>query len=492
MIIGFDPYICLHRSVNWWLKTVIVHTDFVFTFCLIACSSASCTKSGNFWTLRLGTLENNHNTPGWSISFQFCRKLTKHLLYHIANFDGGTQSVIWSVICIFMKSTSCSSGCAPSPWTWSVLHITGVFSVSSQYTIHRTLQHLHCLGNVRYCSPRCFHPNDLPSLADGTFPHDKVKLPSHKKLTFGVAKVVLVSTVLFKDYKAIFTHFCQTCCSVNTHHIDIFSGRHSMSNTMKNMFETLFHGPLAQNCADRVFLDCFTVSIWTGIRLSLGLYCVTSCQGEGGAGGGEGGSGGGVGWGGVGWGGGWGVGGGGGWGTSGQVSEVFRKSCTFHGFVLFLYIYTLLTRANTTFSRCLPAWNSFRCMRRPGRPPRTLPTSLARTNTSGERFFQARRRTRRRCGPPSSTLAGPAGPVTFHQDPSSDAPSPALAGPTALWGLLTTLRTSASGLSHVGPTACRCGPIPRPGHTAVTSSQALPDLRWPWHPSKRSYSSTRS
>ena len=64
--------------------------------------SASCTKSGNFWTLRLGTLENNHNTPALSISFQFCRTLTKHVLYHIANFYGGTQCVIWGVICIFM------------------------------------------------------------------------------------------------------------------------------------------------------------------------------------------------------------------------------------------------------------------------------------------------------------------------------------------------------------------------------------------------------
>ena len=89
--------------------------------------SASCTHNGNVWTLRLGTLENNHSTPGLSISFQLCRKLTKHLLYHIANFDGGTQCVIWGVICIFMKSISCSSGCAPSPWTRSVLHITGVF-----------------------------------------------------------------------------------------------------------------------------------------------------------------------------------------------------------------------------------------------------------------------------------------------------------------------------------------------------------------------------
>ena len=38
-----------------------------------------------------------------SISFQFCRKLTKHILYHIANFDGGTQCVIWGVICIWWK-----------------------------------------------------------------------------------------------------------------------------------------------------------------------------------------------------------------------------------------------------------------------------------------------------------------------------------------------------------------------------------------------------
>ena len=198
--------------------------------------SARCTKSGNFWTLRLGTLENNHNAPGLSISFQFCRKLTKHLFYHIANFYGGTQCVIWSVICILMKSTSCNSGCVPSPWTWSVLHITGVLSVFSQYTVRRSLRHLHCLGNVQYCSPRCFHPNDLPSLADGTFPHDNIKLTGHKKLTFGVAKVILVSTLLFKDYMVIFIHFCQTCYQVYTHHIHNFSGSHSMSNTMKNKF----------------------------------------------------------------------------------------------------------------------------------------------------------------------------------------------------------------------------------------------------------------
>ena len=113
---------------------------------------------------------------------------------------------------------------------------TGVFSVSSHNTIHRSLRHLHCLDNVRYCSPRCFHPNDLPSLADGTFPHDEIKLTGHKKLIFWVVKVVLVSTLLLKDYMVIFTIFCKTYYQVYTHHIDNFSGSHSLSNTMKNKF----------------------------------------------------------------------------------------------------------------------------------------------------------------------------------------------------------------------------------------------------------------
>ena len=82
----------------------------------------------------------------------------------------------------------------------------------------------------------CDPPNDLPLLADGTFPHDNVKLTGHKKLTFGVAKVMLVSTLLFKDYVIIFTHFCQTCYQVYVHHIHNFSGSHSMSNTMENKF----------------------------------------------------------------------------------------------------------------------------------------------------------------------------------------------------------------------------------------------------------------
>ena len=35
--IGFYVCMCLRRSIDWLLKTVIVHTDLAFTFCLIAC-----------------------------------------------------------------------------------------------------------------------------------------------------------------------------------------------------------------------------------------------------------------------------------------------------------------------------------------------------------------------------------------------------------------------------------------------------------------------
>ena len=125
-----------------------------------------------------------------------------------------------------------------------------VFSL--YYTIHRSLWHLHCLDNVRYCSPRCFHPNDLPSMADGTFTHDEVNLTGHKKLTFMVSKVVLVSTLLFKDYLVNFTHFCQICNQVYTHHIDNFSGSHSMSNTMRNKF-----GKFCKNFFPGVYMAIF-------------------------------------------------------------------------------------------------------------------------------------------------------------------------------------------------------------------------------------------
>ena len=39
---------------------------------------------------------------------------------------------------------------------------------------------------------------------------------------------------------------------------------------------SLFHGLRIQHCADRAWTDCFTVSLRTGIRLSPGLFCVTS------------------------------------------------------------------------------------------------------------------------------------------------------------------------------------------------------------------------
>ena len=61
--------------------------------------------------------------------------------------------------------------------------------MSSQHTIHHSLRHLHCLGNVQYRNPCCFHPNDLPSLADGTFPHDKSNWPATRSWLLGWPKL---------------------------------------------------------------------------------------------------------------------------------------------------------------------------------------------------------------------------------------------------------------------------------------------------------------
>ena len=83
----------------------------LFIFCMIACVTVPGVQkvgiSGPWgWVLWKTTI-----TPqACPFLFNFAEKFTIHLLYHIANFDGGTQCVIWGVICIFMKSTS------HSPW----------------------------------------------------------------------------------------------------------------------------------------------------------------------------------------------------------------------------------------------------------------------------------------------------------------------------------------------------------------------------------------
>ena len=139
----------------------------------------------------------------------------------------------------------------------------------------------------------------------------------------------------------------------------------------------------------------------------------------------------------------------------------------------------------------------------PGHCQRVWP----KPTTSGQRFFQARRRTRRRCSPSVVHNSGSGGtcdlspgplvwcPVTCPSRPYClewDSSCPP-ASSRALWGLLMTLRTSASGLSHVGPTACGpCGPVSRPGLAAVSSSQDLLDVHRPYHSSKGFYSSSRS
>ena len=63
-----------------------------------------------------------------------------------------------------------------------------------------------------------------------------------------MAKVELVSTLLFNECMVNFTHFCQTCYQVYTHHIDDFAESDLMSNTMKNEFEKFLQELFFQGC----------------------------------------------------------------------------------------------------------------------------------------------------------------------------------------------------------------------------------------------------
>ena len=141
-------------------------------------------------------------------------------------------------------------------------------------------------------------------------------------------------------------------------------------------------------------------------------------------------------------------------------------------------------------------------MKRPRRPPRTLPTSLASTNHKWGTFLpsQTSHKTEMRpCHRPSRRIRRIPWPVTrtprlMLRRLSKQVLLPWMGfflSPRLLKSLMRTTY-DAQDISHVGPAACRCGPVSRPGHAAVSSSQALPDVHRPWHSSKGSYSSTRS
>ena len=118
--ISFHPCICLHRSINWLLKTVIVYTDLVFTFSLIACVTVPAVQKVEIcgpwgWVLWKTTI--THQACPFLSNFAetttLSHCLSQQVLYFllstlvltlyidvvlslsIANFDGGTRCVIW-------------------------------------------------------------------------------------------------------------------------------------------------------------------------------------------------------------------------------------------------------------------------------------------------------------------------------------------------------------------------------------------------------------
>ena len=86
--IGFYPCICLRRSINWLLKTVIVHTDLVFTFCLIACVTVPAVqKVGIYWPW------------GWAL---WKTTITHQACPFLSNFAENSQNTYLITLPIFM------------------------------------------------------------------------------------------------------------------------------------------------------------------------------------------------------------------------------------------------------------------------------------------------------------------------------------------------------------------------------------------------------
>ena len=126
-------------------------------------------------------------------------------------------------------------------------------------------------------APAAFIPMTCHRWLMVLFPMTKSNWPV-KKVVFGVTKVVLVSTLLFKDYMVIFTHFCQTCYQVCTHHTDNFLGSHSMSNTIKNKSENFLQEFFSRGIGylgSKLVLCCKPDSF---VRLPVGWQRVCPCH----------------------------------------------------------------------------------------------------------------------------------------------------------------------------------------------------------------------
>ena len=93
----FYPYICLLRSISWLLNTVIVHTDLVFTFCLIACVTVPAVQkvgiSGPWgWVL-------------WKTS------ITQQACPFLSNFAEISQNTYLSHCQFWWWNSMCNMGC---------------------------------------------------------------------------------------------------------------------------------------------------------------------------------------------------------------------------------------------------------------------------------------------------------------------------------------------------------------------------------------------
>ena len=88
------------------------------------------------------------------------------------------------------------------------------------------------------------------------FPVTKSNWTVTKSWLLGWPKLYWFQLYCSKTLWTILTHFYQTYYQVYTHHIDNFSGSHSMPNTMRNKFENFLQELFSRGVQPTLVLSC--------------------------------------------------------------------------------------------------------------------------------------------------------------------------------------------------------------------------------------------
>ena len=121
-------------------------------------------------------------------------------------------------------------------------------------------------------TPAAFIPMTCHCWLMVLFPMTKSNCRSQKVYFWGGQSCAGFNCIAQRLYGQ-FRSFCQTCYQVYTHHIDNFSGCHSMSNTMKNKFGKIFAITFLQGCTYSISL--LAHRIWASIHYAMRCHKIS-------------------------------------------------------------------------------------------------------------------------------------------------------------------------------------------------------------------------